>query len=310
MALFGDFVTGQSVSFQRERQLLLDSGGGLQEGAVGSNDFKVAQRGAGANMSVDLAPGSAWVQIDTGTRNGLGHVVSDTTANVAVAASNATNPRVDQIILRWNDTSIPTGSGNTPTLEVLSGAATAGAQITNAAGANYRAGAGALPNDCLRLADILVAAASSSVTTASIVDRRPWARGAYASQTRTAADYTTTSTTVTAIDSFVLRRRLECTGKPVRATLAAMTNTSVVASIGFQLQVDGTAQQTVFQRHDTANATSFMHAHATVAPAAGSHVFEWQWFITVAGTANMLGNPTNTLFFELEEIARQVADNT
>src|SRR3954468_14337935 len=185
MTLIADFNSSVNVPFQRMRQMLLD--GALQEGVVGATDFKVVQRGAGANQSADVGTGFAWVQIDTGTRNGMGHVTNDATANVTVTASNATNPRVDQIILRWNDTSIPTGAGNVPTLEVLTGTATAGATLDN------RTGAAALPNDCMRLADILVPAASSSVVTANILDRRRWARGAYALQTRSAADYTTTS---------------------------------------------------------------------------------------------------------------------
>src|SRR4051794_11835598 len=106
----------------------------LQEGAVGATDLKAAQRAAGANMSVDVAAGQAWVQIDTGTRNGLGHVVNDATANVAVTASNATNPRVDQVVLQWNETAIPTGAGDVPTLRVLAGTATAGATLDNRTG--------------------------------------------------------------------------------------------------------------------------------------------------------------------------------
>src|SRR4051795_6181621 len=171
MTLVADFNRAVGVPFQRMRQLLLDQG--LQEGVVGATDLKVVQRGAGANQSVDVGTGFAWVQIDTGTRNGMGHVTSDATANLTLTASNATNPRVDQIILRHNDSSIPTGAGNVPTLEVLTGTATAGATLDN------RTGAPALPNDCLRLADILVPATSTSVVTANIRDRRPWARGFY-----------------------------------------------------------------------------------------------------------------------------------
>src|SRR4051795_3695859 len=123
MTLVADFNSSVSVPFQRMRQLLFEQGGGIQEGVVGATDLKVAQRGAGANMSVDVPAGAAWVQIDTGTRNGLGHVYSDATANVTVSASNGTNPRIDQILLRWNDSNVPTGSGNVPTLEVLTGTA-------------------------------------------------------------------------------------------------------------------------------------------------------------------------------------------
>src|SRR3954465_3615681 len=133
MTLVADFNRAVGVPFQRMRQLLLDQG--VQEGVVGATGLKVAQRGAGANQSVDVGAGFAWVQIDTGTRNGMGHVTNDATANVDLTAANGTNPRIDQIILRWNDSSIPTGSGNVPTLEVLTGTATSGATLANRTGA-------------------------------------------------------------------------------------------------------------------------------------------------------------------------------
>jgi hypothetical protein len=113
VTLFADFNSSVSVPFQRMRALLLESGGGLQEGVIGAQasagDLKVAQRAASANLSADVALGAAWITIDTGTRNGIGHIFSDATFNAGpFTAGNATNPRVDQVIARWNDTSIPT----------------------------------------------------------------------------------------------------------------------------------------------------------------------------------------------------------
>lgn len=172
MTLTGEWTPSVPVPFQRMRRLLQDTAG-LQEGVVGAGDFAVSQRAAGANMSVDVALGAAWVQVDTGANNGVAHVASDAIANVSVTTSDATNPRVDQVTLRWNDTSIPTGAGNVPTLQVLAGTPTAGAQIANPSAAGYRAGAASLPNDSLRLADFLVPATSTSVTNANINDRRP-----------------------------------------------------------------------------------------------------------------------------------------
>lgn len=165
MSIVADFNSSVTVPFQRMRQLLEDSGR-LVEGVAGSTHLAVAQRAAGANMSVDVAAGQAWVEVDTGTRNGLVHVTSDAVTNVTVTASNGTNPRIDQVVLQYNDTSIPTGSGNAPTLAVLAGTATAGATLAN------RTGAAALGNDRLLLADLLIPAASTSVITANIADRR------------------------------------------------------------------------------------------------------------------------------------------
>ena len=82
----------KTYAAQTVRQMLAQGGGGLQEGAVGATDFKVAQRGAGANMSVDVASGGAWVQGDDATRQGLYHQTNDATINVGVTAAHASLP--------------------------------------------------------------------------------------------------------------------------------------------------------------------------------------------------------------------------
>lgn len=309
MTWLGDFVTTQTVSFARMRKLLLDIGGGLQEGVVGAGDLKVSQRGAGANMSVDVAAGFAWVQIDTGTNNGLAHVSSDAVANVVVTASNATNPRIDQIIVRYNDTSIPTGSGNTPTPEVLTGTPTGGATLDN------RTGAAALPNDCLRIADILVPATSTTVTTANIRDRRPFARGAYWDVTRTAGSYTTTSTTFVAIDATNLAPRIECSGVPllVRLQSAYTANSSAGDTVTFELELDAVAQNRVREVASPATAALRMAtAHEfRVTPAAGSHIVAVYWKVS-GGTGTLQAGTTTgyTLTMSVEEIVRPNTSNT
>jgi hypothetical protein len=128
VTFFADFTSGQSnVSYTRMRQLLATSGGGLQEGVIGAGDLKVSQRALGANPSVDVAVGDAWVQYDTGTRNGLSHVWSDAVANVAINASDVTNPRIDQIGVQLNDVGVGAGTGgNTPALRYVPGTATPG----------------------------------------------------------------------------------------------------------------------------------------------------------------------------------------
>jgi hypothetical protein len=128
LTLVADHVTGTTVTFKRRRWLDRVLGGVGQEGVLEAGDFKVGQRVAGgANMSVDIAPGDAFVDIDSGTKSGRAHVDSDAIENRAVAASHATLPRIDLVVLDYNDTSIPAGSGggNAPTLRVLTGTPTA-----------------------------------------------------------------------------------------------------------------------------------------------------------------------------------------
>lgn len=313
MTWTGDFTTGQTVPFSRMRRLLADSGGGLQEGVVGSGDLKVSQRGAGANMSVDVATGSAWVRIDTGTNNGLAHVASDAVANVVVTASNATNPRIDQIIVRYNDTAIPTGSGNTPTAEVLTGTATGGATLDN------RTGAAALPNDCLRIADILVPATSTTVTTANIRDRRPWALGAYNLITRTqnaaaGSNYTTTSGAAVLMDGTNMQPRIECSGVPITVSLMGVDQiTAVPGIISYQAWVDGAkAASTRTAPHRQESAASSAADFSTAfkfTPAAGSHLIGIAWSVS-SGTATLSANATDVLSLEIAEVLRPNTSNT
>jgi hypothetical protein len=168
LTLHGEYIADVPVFFPQERYLLEHQG--FAEGVIGAGDFAVTQRGTGANMSVDVAVGSAWIKVDTGTRNGLSHAWSDAIENVAIAAAHATLPRIDRVVVQYNDSSIPAGTGgDTPTVRVVTGTATSGATLDN------ETGAPAVPADALHLADVLVAANASSILTTAVRDRRPWA---------------------------------------------------------------------------------------------------------------------------------------
>lgn len=137
------------------------------EGVLGYPDLRVVQRGAGANMSVDVGAGAAWIVGDTTpTAQPEYRVRSDSTVNQAVGAAHATLPRIDQVVAEVLDATF-TGASNLWRLRVVAGTATSGATLAN------RTGAAALPDTAIRLADILVGAAVSSILTANIRDRRP-----------------------------------------------------------------------------------------------------------------------------------------
>jgi hypothetical protein len=312
VTLFADFNSSVSVPFQRMRALLLESGGGLQEGVVGAQaaagDLKVAQRAASANLSADVALGAAWVTIDTGTRNGIGHVFSDATFNAGpFTAGNATNPRVDQVIARWNDTSIPTGAGNIPTIEVLTGTATAGATLDN------RLGATALPNDCVRLADVLMPVSASSVTTANIRDRRPWARGAaFTVVGNGAGNHTTVATTAASLAAGAYDIRLECSGATLDVDFTAIAAHNVAGgTVSLLLLLDGAAVRRSDMGSGVANLGEPLVLQYSAPVAPGSHLLTWQWDIVTAGTGTMFNSSTaiapNVRF---REVVRQNASNT
>lgn len=168
MTLQGEFITGQNIPYQQVRYML--SHQGLIEGVYGNTDFAVTQRASGLNMSVDVALGGAWIRVDTGTRNGIAHAWSDATENVAIAAAHATLPRIDRIVLQYNDSAIPAGvGGDAPTVRPVAGVATAGATLDN------ENGAAVVPADALHLADVLIAANAANIATGAVRDRRPWA---------------------------------------------------------------------------------------------------------------------------------------
>lgn len=127
-----------------------------------------------STMTLTISAGSALLSGTAYGTEGLYHVENDANVNLTVTAANATNPRIDQVILTLGDTTDIAGSaGNTATLSLLDGTPTAGATLRN------RTGAAALPAGALRLADILVpAAAGSLVTGTHIAPRKLSARGA------------------------------------------------------------------------------------------------------------------------------------
>jgi hypothetical protein len=314
MTLYADRTTNQPVPFHRLRKK--DFAGPLQAGVLTATDFKVAQRSAGINMSVDVVHGDCWVQTDVDTPDGLVHVYSDADGNFAVAASHATLPRVDTVLVQYNDTSVGAGvGGDTPTIRVLTGTATTGAQITSPTGANYRAGAAVTnPNDGEVVGDILVRAATTSILNTDIVDRRKWARGAYSRIVRNSNagagnDYTTTSGTVVDVDATNLKPRIECSGAPLRISLRGRgigATASTVLYLGIDgATIDGGAAILL------PNASTPVMFTWDAVPAAGSHLVGPMWNSVTAGQVSTLNAQAGLpLQLTVEEIVRQSASNT
>src|SRR5881227_2212660 len=76
----------------------------MGEGVVGATDLAVAQRAAGANMSVDVAAGAAWIDGDDDVNTQPTYRVrNDATVNVAIAGADASKPRVDRVVARVYD---------------------------------------------------------------------------------------------------------------------------------------------------------------------------------------------------------------
>jgi hypothetical protein len=123
-------------------------------------DLAITQRGAGANMSVDIAAGSFAVTGDTIANQGVYIAQSTATFNLPITAANATNPRIDLIVAQIYDKQAG-GGATTYSWSPVAVAGTPGSGV-----------APALPNSALLLGQVAVAANATAITSANITDQR------------------------------------------------------------------------------------------------------------------------------------------
>lgn len=135
----------------------------VAEGVVSSGDLAVTQRGAGANMSVDVAAGVAWVRGDDSVSQPAYRVYNDATVNLAVDAAHASLARVDRVVAEVRDAAF-SGVSTDWRLRVITGTP-AGSPV-----------APALPNSAMSLATVSVPALDTAITNSQITDTRTAAR--------------------------------------------------------------------------------------------------------------------------------------
>jgi hypothetical protein len=133
-----------------------------------ANSWKVSQRGAGANMSVDIAAGRGFLA-DT-----LIHYAgwSDAVNNVVIGAADPTNPRRD-IIVAYMDESVPnTGvTNNDGALKFKAVSGTPAGSPSDPSDPTIQSSVGA-GNPYIKLARVTVPASSTTVVDANITDLR------------------------------------------------------------------------------------------------------------------------------------------
>lgn len=323
MALISpEFLQTQKYSALRDR-LAFQHGGSIQPGAWDATDFKVIQRAAGASMAVDINAGFAVVGASSGGNFGYYHVQNDASiTNVAVTASHATLPRIDSVYLTVNDSTNGGDANDIPAITVLAGTATSGATLDN------RTGAPTPPTDALLLADLLIPAASTSVVTANIRDRRPWARGAFRRIAYTAGNivYSMPASNPSGPGlmnlAAGLQPRLELSGVPLRMTLigywsatpsSGVTVDSLMGIDGVPQDSQGSSGQAYSAVTNGVNAPiSYPPSFSTV-PSPGTHLVGPMWNPRnsngTAQTITMFANATAPLTMVIEELVRQNADN-
>jgi hypothetical protein len=127
---------------------------------VGVNDLKVSQRGAGANMSVDVAGGLCIIDGTESATQGSYVCRSDATpTNVVISASSPSLPRIDLVVAKVQD-AFYSGVTNAWSIVAVTGTPAASPVAPSA------------PVNSLILANVSVAANATSVVTGNITDKR------------------------------------------------------------------------------------------------------------------------------------------
>jgi len=167
-------LQGSSHSAQLFREaiasLLGPAGGVLSPG-----DLAVAQLGT-PSMAVQVGAGRLWTPgsnlatINPGgggyQPQGMYFTENDASVTLPISAANATNPRIDTVIVQIQDAQYG-GSTNGAQLAVLTGTPTGGTAL---AGSGALAGVGAVPANSTVLGYVLVPANATSILTADILN--------------------------------------------------------------------------------------------------------------------------------------------
>lgn len=147
-----NWMQNKTYAARLDRQLIINE---YTEGII--SGMQVAQRGAGANMSVDVNTGFGVIYGDDQANQGAYLVNCTVLENVAISAAPGSGTRLDLIYWRVNDPNAGGPAGDNSAFGVVS--ATSPTQPT-------------LPTSAQPLALVTVAAGTLSITTALITDAR------------------------------------------------------------------------------------------------------------------------------------------
>lgn len=93
----------------------------FDEGVFDRTSLKVSQRGAGANMSVDVAAGKCIVQGDDQTDQGSYTVYSDAVFNLTGFVASSSNTRYDIVVMQVNDPNAGGAAGDNAVIVRVAG---------------------------------------------------------------------------------------------------------------------------------------------------------------------------------------------
>lgn len=299
----------QRSGYYDARHLRLPFADALQGGVMVNGDFKAVPTSP-ASMAIDIGAAGflskAWIAGDAATELGNYRVSYSGKVTADVATNGSGQPRVDSYYLIAEDAQQGGGLANDFIVDVRTGTPTAGAQITAPqTGATYRLGAAAAPTQpYMRLCDVLVASGAGSIVAGNIVDRRPWARGAYAYVGDTSGDFSITATAAgTSAGANRARRRLEIVSGLVEVNVVLKTSNasgSLVSATG--VIVNGAS--TGVLGGDLVPASSTVQSGFPPVPCGalvGSNVFDIYAFVG-SGTITGLSNASSPFMVVYREV--------
>lgn len=161
------YLTVFTYTADDDRKVLQDIS---NEGVISAGDFAVT---FSSGLTFAFAAGIAFVDGKNVADQGTYRVRAGSGGTIAVGAGHATNPRLDQIVLRVLDDAHDGSGANEPRIEVIPGTPTAGATLDNRLGATNLSGSlDENSKSLILLADVLVPAGAGSVTSANLRDKR------------------------------------------------------------------------------------------------------------------------------------------
>lgn len=228
-----------------------------------TTSLKVVQRGAGANMSIDVSIGMALL-ITPDLKQSYDAWI-DAAKNVAVTVADATNPRIDRVVAWIDPTTFASASNNSPgsfKFSVIAGTPAASptaptdSAVQTALGTNIA---------WVPLASILVAAGAANITNAVITDTRKPITSTAAASTSATGGYTDLGVVPTTV-TYNGNRSYDLTFNSVDLTSVLSNHmriktTRTVTALAQCANLNGTTQ--FFNRATTINGMVFTNGFVT-----------------------------------------------
>lgn len=144
------------------RQLLGSLLGSGVSGVASSGALAVTEKSGTPTMSVDVAAGGCVIASSRSTAQGTYHAYNDAVVNVPLSAADATNPRIDRVLVQVRDEEQDAGlTDNDVRIFVEQGTPAASPTVPTIS-----------VDDYLELAQVLVPASATSITNSDITDKR------------------------------------------------------------------------------------------------------------------------------------------